>query len=574
MRKLGIHIIASLTVIAFFASCSGIDKMKKNAPTVSYTVKPTVLETHAGNVDVAIDVKFPEKYFDKKVQIEATPVLVYEGGETAFPSKKYQGESVQGNDKAISYLNGGTDSYKGSAPYNDKMRVADLVIRIKGTKGEKSQMFDDIKIAQGVNATSTLIRDQDAMAAYAKDNFQRIIPTSKEAEILFMISQAAVRGTELKKEEIAAIKAFVAEAQAAENINLKGVAVSAYASPDGKVDFNTKLASKREGSTQDYLKKEFKKDKVTEAEGEGFYALKNTPEDWDGFKALMEASTIQDKELILRVLSMYTDPEVREKEIKNMSATYKTIAKDILPKLRRSKIAVNAELVGKSDEQILELAQSNPASLNVEEILYAGTLTSDIAKKEAIYSAAYSQFATDFRATNNYAAALINQGKLDQAAPVIAKANELKANEPVVQNNLGAIALKQGDYKKAEELFGAAAGVGAELDNNLGIIALHKADYENAVKYFGASTECNAALAKILAGKAEAALATLNANTVETGFKYYLKAICGVRMAENDQMFSSLTKAGELDAAWKTYAKKDMEFVKFFEDAAFKAAIQ
>ena len=260
MRKLGIHIIASLTVIAFFASCSGIDKMKKNAPTVSYTVKPTVLETHAGNVDVAIDVKFPEKYFDKKVQIEATPVLVYEGGETAFPSKKYQGESVQGNDKAISYLNGGTDSYKGSAPYNDKMRVADLVIRIKGTKGDKSQMFDDIKIAQGVNATSTLIRDQDAMAAYAKDNFQRIIPTSKEAEILFMISQAAVRGTELKKEEIAAIKAFVAEAQAAENINLKGVAVSAYASPDGKVDFNTKLASKREGSTQDYLKKEFKKD--------------------------------------------------------------------------------------------------------------------------------------------------------------------------------------------------------------------------------------------------------------------------------------------------------------------------
>ena len=263
-----------------------------------------------------------------------------------------------------------------------------------------------------------------------------------------------------------------------------------------------------------------------------------------------------------------------EKEIKNMSATYKTIAKDILPKLRRSKIAVNAELVGKSDEQILELAQSNPAALNVEEILYAGSLTADVAKKEAIYSAAYSQFASDFRTANNYAAALINQGKLDQAAPVIAKANELKANEPVVQNNLGAIALKQGDYKKAEELFGAAAGVGAELDNNLGIIALHKADYENAVKYFGASTECNAALAKILAGKAEAALATLNANTVETGFKYYLKAICGVRMAENDQMFSSLTKAGELDAAWKAYAKKDMEFVKFFEDAAFKAAIQ
>lgn len=574
MRKLGIHIIASLAIVAFLASCSGIDKMKKNAPTVTYTVKPTVLETHAGNVDVAIDVKFPEKYFDKKVMIEATPVLVYEGGETAFPSKKYQGESIQGNDKAISYLSGGSDSYKGSAPYNDKMRVADLVIRIKGTKGKKTQMFDDIKIAQGVNATSTLVRDADAKAAYAKDNFVRIIPTSKEAEILFMISQAAVRGTELKKEEIEAIKKFIAEAQAAENINLKGIAVSAYASPDGKQDFNAKLSSKREGSTQDYLVKELKKDKVTEAAGDGFYTLKNTPEDWDGFKALMEASTIQDKDLILRVLSMYADPEVREKEIKNMSATYKTIAKDILPKLRRSKIAVNAELVGKSDEQLVELAISNPSSLNVEEILYAAGLTQDAEKKATIYKSASEQFASDWRTINNYGAVLVNQGKIAEAAPILAKANEMKANEPVVQNNLGAIALIQGDYKKAEELFGAAAGVGAELDNNLGIIAIHKAEYDNAVKYFGSSVECNAALAKILAGKPDAALATLNANTVETGFKYYLKAICGARMAENDQMFSTLTKAGELDAAWKTYAKKDMEFVKFFEDAAFKAAIQ
>lgn len=574
MRKLGIHIIASLAVVALLASCSGIDKMKKNAPTVTYTVKPTVLETHAGNVDVAIDVKFPEKYFDKKVMIEATPVLVYEGGETAFPSKKYQGESVQGNDKAIPYLTGGADSYKGSAPYNDKMRVADLVIRIKGTKGDKSQMFDDIKIAKGVNATSTLVRNSDAKAAYAKDNFVRIIPTSKDAQILFMISQAAVRGTELKKEEIAAIKAFLAEAQAAENIALKGVSVSSYASPDGKTDFNANLAGKREKSTQDYLVKELKSAKVTEGAGEGFYALKNTPEDWDGFKALMEASTIQDKDLILRVLSMYSDPEVREKEIKNMSSAYKTIAKDILPQLRRSKISVNADLVGKSDEQIVELASSNPAALNVEEILYAASLTQDVEKKAAIYKAAYDQFASDWRAVNNYGAVLVNQDKLDEAAAILAKANELKANEPIVQNNLGAIALKQGDLVKAEELFGAAAGVGAELDNNLGIIAIHKADYEGAVKYFGSSVECNAALAKILVGKADAALSTLNANTVETGLKYYLKAICGVRMAENDQMFSSLAKAGSLDAAWKAYATKDMEFAKFFEDAAFKAAIQ
>ncbi len=321
------------------------------------------------------------------------------------------------------------------------------------------------------------------------------------------------------------------------------------------------------------MAKELKKAKV-DGSAEGFFDLKNTPEDWEGFKALMEASSIQDKELILRVLSMYSDPEVREKEIKNMSETFKVIADDILPQLRRSKIAVNVELIGKSDEEIAELAASNPSELNEEELLYAATLTEDLDKQLSIYKSATTAFPQSWRGYNDVAYVLVKQDKIDDAKVALDKANELSTGNAVINNNLGVIALRNGDIAKAEEYFGAAAGVGTELDNNLGILSIHKGDYDAAMRYFGNSTSCNAALAKILAEKYDAALSTLNANTKEIGFKYYLKAICGARTADNDLMFDSLRKAVELDGSLKAAAAKDMEFGKFLEDATFKSILQ
>ncbi len=574
MKRIRISLIASLAVAALLASCSGLDKMNKGAKDVSYSVNPPVLEAHAGQVNLDVTVQFPEKYFDKNVSIEATPVLVYEGGETAFPSYTVQGENVEGNAKVISNATGGTYTYSNSVPYNENMRVSDLVVRIKATKGSTTKEFEDYKIADGVISTSELVADQGAQAAIGDDAFQRIIAQTKAADIFFLIQQSNIRGSELKKEDIATLKEYLKEIQAAENVNFKGIDISAYASPDGPTDLNSKLATRREKVAKDYLVREMKKAKVDGGTNEELYTLKNTPEDWEGFKELMEGSNIQDKELILRVLSMYSDPEVREREIKNMSETFDVIADEILPQLRRSKLAVNSEVIGKSDEEIAELAASNPSELNVEEILYAATLTDNVDEQLAIYEAAASNFPKCWRAQNNIGCAKYAKGDVAGAKAAFEKANSLKGGVAEINNNLGVIALREGDVAKAEEYFGAAAGAGAELDNNLGIVAIHKGDYDAAIRYFGNSTSCNAALAKILATKYDAALSTINANTMEVGFKYYLKAIVGARTADNDMMFDSLRKACELDAKFKAAAASDMEFAKFFEDATFKSIVQ
>ncbi len=573
MKQSRINVFASIALAALLASCAGLNKMKKKAEEVTYTVTPEVLEAHAGKVDVTIKVKVPENYMDKKATVQLTPVLKYEGGETAFPSKTVQGESVDGNDEVISYLNGGQYTYTNSVQYNENMKVSDLVVRIKATKSGQDLDFDDVKIAEGVIATADLVKDKGAAVALGKDNFQRVIAESKDADIYFLIQQASLRGTELRKEEIKALKAYIKEAEVTENKEFKGVSISAYASPDGPTDLNTSLSEKRQKAAKGYLAKELKRAKV-DGSAEDFFTLKNTPEDWEGFKALMESSSIQDKGLILRVLSMYSDPEVREKEIKNMSETYKVISDDILPQLRRSKVAVNVDVIGKSDEEISALASSNSSELKIEEILYAATLTKSLDAKLDIYKKAAKQFPKCWRAQNDIAYILVMQDKLDDAKSALEKASELKANNAIVNNNLGVVALRQGDLAKAEEYFGAAAGAGSELDNNLGIVSIHKGDYDAAMRYFGNSTSCNAALAKILAGKYDAALSTLNANTKEVGFKFYLKAIVGARTSDNDMVFDSLRKAVELDASLKAAAAKDKEFGKFLEDASFKAIIQ
>lgn len=572
MKRTRIKLFAYLALAALVAGCSSLDKMRKAASEVNYTVTPEVLEAHGGKVDVNIKVQIPAGYFDKKATVVATPVLKYEGGETAFPSYTVQGESAEGNAQVVSRATGGQVNYTNSVPYNENMRVSDLVIRIKATKGTTSLDFEDYKIAEGVISTAGMVAAQGIQGTIGKDQFQRIIPITKSAEILFLIQQATLRNTELTKEEVKALNDFIASAQATENQEFKGIDISAYASPDGPIDLNTRLASQREAAAKGYLAKELKKAKV-DASAEEFFNLKNTPEDWEGFKAEMEKSNIQDKDLILRVLSMYNDPEVREREIKNMANTFKVIADEILPKLRRSKMNVNVEEIGKSDEELTALASSDPAQLNLEELLYSATLTKNADEQLAIYKAAAAKFPNCWRAHNNVGFALYQKGDLAGAKVAFEKANSIKANQPEVMNNLGAIALREGDIAKAEEYFGAAAGAGSELDNNLGVVAIHKGMYDEAVRYFGNSTSCNAALAKILAKNYDAALSTLNANTNEVGLKYYLKAIVGVRTNDTDLMFANLRKATELDSKFKQVAASDMEFAKFFEDATFKSIV-
>jgi Tfp pilus assembly protein PilF len=574
MKKTSMKFFGYLALATVVASCSSLDKMRTNAPDIEYTVTPEVLEAQGGKVEANIRVQIPGGYFDPKATLVATPVLVYEGGETAFPSYSVQGEKATGNNQVISKLNGGQVNYTNSVDYNKDMRVSDLEVRITATRGTATADFEPVKIAEGVISTAEMVTADGILGSIGADQFERIIPISKTAEILYLIQQANIRNSELTKDEVKKLNEFINEVKAAENKEFKGASISAYASPDGAVDLNTNLASKRETSAKKVLDKQLSKAKVDEAKEENFFDLKSTPEDWEGFKALMEKSDIQDKDLILRVLSMYTDPEVREREIKNMSQTFEVIAKEILPQLRRSKMSINVDEIGKSDEEISQLAGSNSADLTVEEILYAGTLTEDATEKEAIYKKAAAQYPNDWRTHNNVGYALYLQGNYSDAKVAFEKANSVKANQPEVMNNLGAVALQEGDIAKAEEYFGAAAGAGKELDNNLGVVELKKGQYEQAIRYFGNSTSCNAALARILNKDYAGATATLNANTMEVAQKYYLKAIVGARTNEANQIFSNLSKAVELDASYKAMAATDMEFAKYFEDATFKSTIQ
>lgn len=575
MKQTRFQLIGSLALAAVLAAgCASLDKMKEAAKQIKYTVTPEVLETHKGKVAMSFKANVPAKMWDKKVTAEITPVLVYNGGEAAYAPIQVCGESVTGNGQTISYTNGGQINYDTKeVDFNDKMRVSDLIVRIKFSKGDKSMEItskdlDLPAIAKGVIATSTLLGEEQPVAVAGKDKFQKVINEDQSAEIIYLINKADIRNGELKKEDVKAINDYIAAVKAADNKNFKDVVVSAYASPDGATDLNTGLAGKRESSAKDYIEKQLKKAEVT-----ANVVAKNTPEDWDGFKAAMEKSDIQDKDLILRVLSMYTDPDVREKEIKNLSAAYKVIAEEILPPLRRSVITVNSELIGKSDDELKKLAIENPSELNIEELLYAATLfNGDLDKQGKIYDAAAKQFSNDWRAINNQGVVAYEKGNVSDAKAKFEAAEKLQAT-PEVENNLGVCALVNKDYAKAKEYFGKAAGVGSELDANLGVCALMEGDYDKAAQYFGSSTSCNAALVKILTEKYDAALSTLNANNEETGFKYYLKAICGARKQEADLMLQNLRKAIQLDSKWKDYAKTDMEFHKYLEDSTFKSII-
>ncbi|MDL2252301.1 hypothetical protein LJC12_05570, partial [Odoribacter sp. OttesenSCG-928-J03] len=534
---------------------------------------PEVLEEKGDMVDVKIDVTIPPKYFNKKVTLVATPVLTFEGGEQAFAPQTLQGESVQGNNTVVPYETGKTITYTGKVAYADAMRLSDLVVKIQAAKGTKTLDFDPVKIADGIVATATLV-DNSPATIIGKDKFQRIIPEQTEAAIYYLINSSQVRNNQLKAEEVKAMEEYLKTASKDENIRLNNIEVRSYASPDGTLTWNEKLADKREGAAESYLKGNMKKNKVEEYKNAEFFKKLVVAEDWEGFQKAMEASDIRDKELILRVLAMHTDPEVREKEIKNVTSAYSTIAEQVLPKLRRSKFVVNADRIGKSDEELIDLAKSNPSSLDIEELLYAATLFENNADKLAVYEAAKSQYANDWRGFNDAGMILFETGKVAQAKADFDQANTLSPNNSVVKNNLGAVELKNGNIKEAEALFGAATGSGNEVNYNKGIIAIMKGDYKNAVSYFGNCNCVNAALANLLDGNNSVALKKLEEGKSESALAPYLKAVIGARNNDASMVIANLKEACNKDAAMKKLASTDIEFAKYFENPEFKAIVQ
>lgn len=566
--------VATVTLAGLvLASCSPLNKMKKKASNINYKVTPEVLEAKANMVDVKVDVTFPPKYFNKNVTLVATPVLKFQGGEKAFEPKTLQGERVQGNNAVVPYAAGKVVSYTGQMPYEDAMRISELFVKIEGKKGKKTAAFDPKKIADGIVATATLVNNAP-VAAVGKDNFERITKEEQEAAIYYLINSSQIRTKEITSKEIKEMEKFIKESKAAENKELKSIEIQSYASPDGPMSLNEKLSGNRENVSEGFVKNNLKKNKIEEYKNLDFFKKYVVAEDWDGFKKAMEESNIRDKELILRVLAMNSDPEVREREIKNIASAYAVVADQILPKLRRSKFTVNVEKIGKSDEQIKTLAKSNPAELDVEELLYSATLFDNDADKLAIYETAMKQFPQDWRGFNDAGMILFEMGKIAQAKTNFDKANSLSANNKVVKNNLGAIELKNGNVKEAEVLFGAATGAGDEVNYNKGIVAIMKGDYKAAVDYFGKCNCDNAALANLLAGNNNEAMKKLNDNKDASALTSYLKAVIAARNNDTNAVLSNLKAACSKDSAMKQLAATDIEFVKLFDNADFKAIVK
>ncbi len=545
--------------------------MEKN---IAYKVTPEVLEAKGGQVDVKIDATIPAKYFNKKVTLVATPVLKFQnGGEKAYEPKTFQGEKVQGNNEVVPYTTEKTVSYSGSVPFEEAMRVSGLYVKFVGSKGAKSVDYESRKIADGVIATATLV-DNTPAAAIGADKFERITKEEQEAAIYYLINSAQIRTKEIKSGDIKALEKFIKDAKVAEDMELKNIQIQSYASPDGPMSLNEKLANNRENAADKFVKNNMKKNKVDEYKNLDFFKKYVVAEDWEGFKKAMEESNIRDKELILRVLAMHSDPEVREREIKNISSAFSTIADQILPKLRRSKFVVNAERIGKSDEEIRDLAKSNPAELNVEELLYAATLFDNNGDKLAIYETAMKQFPSDWRGFNDAGMILFEMGKIEQAKANFQKADQMAANNKVIKNNLGAVELKNGNVKEAEVLFGAATGVGNEVNYNKGIVAIMKGDYKAAVDYFGKCNCENAALANLLAGNNSEAAKKLSENKSDSALAAYLKAVVAARNNDTNAVLSNLKAACAKDAAMKQLAATDLEFAKLFDNADFKAIVK
>ncbi len=563
--------LAAFVLILGFASC---EKPPENLEDVKADVNPSPLVVVKGEVKATINLSFPEKFIPKKSVVELIPVLVYNGTEKELTSAKIQGDKAEDNFKVISSETGGSISIPISFKFEDEMRISDLMVKAVVTMKGKEYPVPAYKIADGIIATETLVNDKASAPAIGADNFVRIIPESATGDIHYLIQQAYVRGSEMNAEDITALKAYIKAAVADSTKEFTGVDVSAYASPDGAEDLNTRVAGGRENSAAAYIKRELKRAKVEELSNDDFVSTKSTPEDWEGFKELMEASDIQDKELILRVLSMYSDPETREKEIKNLSAAFKELADEILPQLRRAKLSVNLNLIGKTDAEIAKLADSNPSELNVEELLYSATLTEDADKKIELYKKVTSVYPKCWRGFNNLGSVYFSKGEFDLAEKAFVKADKIKGDVAEVQNNLGVIALVNGDVAKAKEYFGKAAGIGDELNYNLGVVAIHEGNYSAAVKNFGGCKNDNAILAKILAKDLKGAKATIDAVKEPTCLTNYLSAIVSAKSNDKDGVMSGLKKAVDMNPKFKEVAKTDIEFAAYFEEDAFKAIVE
>ncbi len=582
MRKFS-PILFFVIIAVLFSGCD-LKKMAKKYDTVKYETKPEVLEVHGGSVKVEVKGTFPVKYFGKKVTLDFQPVLKYDGGSQSLKKIQIVGEKVvQGDGTVIKKAEGGTFTFNDEFVYKPEMMVSELWVEATATKGKKTVSLGEVKLADGIIMTSQRIA-YDEEVEVAPHGYEKVVVITKKGNLYFDYNSHNLSMTQkLNKEQanidqIDALKAFVEQGW-----EIKDVVINAWASPEGELSVNAELSTKRGEVGQkwfdDYMngldKAKAKEMKVKVEEVKRPYTLTANAkgEDFDGFMAAIQASNIPEKQSIINVIKMQPNKVERENEIKNMSVIYSEV-EAILEPLRRAEIVVNCYEPKKTDEDIAQLAITDPSQLDEKELLYAATMTDDLETKLKIYKAATTQFPDSWKGFNNAGAVLIQMGKTDEALSYVEKADALSPNNGQVLNNLGIIYMRKKD-RKALNYFDQAKQAGANSDYNLGVLKIMYGEYEEALRLMsGYSCKYNLALVQLLLDKATDAVKTLECMKVKTAEGYYLMAIIGARTANTSMMYDNLKKACAEDAKYKAEAKKDREFLKYHSSSDFQNAVK
>ena len=549
----------ALLFVGAIMMLTGCNKKMSQFAADYFTTNPNPLEVVGTQVPAEVTANVPAKFFKKNAEVTVTPVLVYAGGEATSTPYSFQGEKVRGNATTVSYDNGGSYTIPVNFTYEPAMQKSELFLDFNVKQGSKTYVLPRVKVANGVIATAALANAATVDPALIPDKFQRIINEKYTADIHFLINQANIRNNQLTTAQMESFNADLKNAANDTSRVIEDINISSYASPDGPWEFNNQLAQRREATTNDYLTKQLKKESITDF---GEITKQFTAEDWEGFKELVEASNIQDKQLILSVLSMYKDPEQREREIHNLSNVFETLAETILPQLRYSRLTASVNVIGKSDDEINHFFDNDPAALSVDEILYAATLTKDLNRKAAIYKKATELYANDYRTWNNLGMVQYQAGNIEAAKACFNRAAQYAPAAAEAQMNLGLVSLAEGDYAAANRAFGNAAGV-KELGDALGVYHLKTGNAAAAVKAFGNSKTNNAALAQIIVKDYGTARQTLASITEPDATTYYLTAILGARTNNSQLVTSNLRQAIKLDQNYAKQAANDLEFAKF-----------
>lgn len=561
MRRITQAGLALATMMLLLVGCNPYNKMQKNVGKINVTATPEVLMLKGDKVDADVTYTFPKKYFEKTMILKVTPVLVFEGGELVGTPKFFQGEKVKDNYTVVSKKNGGVFTQQVSFPYDERAKISTLVLRVEGRKadqcgGKKYKTFGEfgsVVVAQGINTTQSLA--SMPYMGLMETGYKRVNTITNDADIHYLINSPVVRGNQLSQEQIKMFEKFVRENTGKENVTLGSVYAKGYASPDGPENFNEKLSSERSKTGEKAIKGQLKGVDVK-------YDAAAYGEDWEGFRKLVEASNMADKDLILQVLSMYESSAQRETEMRNLASVYAELRDKILPELRRTQLVANADVVGLDDAGILAAVDKNDTSLRLDEMLYAATLVEDKGKKVEIYQMAARQYNAP-AAYNNLAVAYMWKGDVASAKKAIENAARLESN-PIITNNLAAVAIAEGDLATAKKYLSALNSDEARM--NKGLVALWEGDYATATRDLKGY---NLAVVEVLNGNypnAKAALGKCNCADSE-----YLRAVISMREGESQKAIAHLRNAISMKPELREAAKMNVEFARLFNTPEFKS---